>query len=431
MVSTRRRTHIDGTTESRVLLLSARRCCFCFHLDGDFGEKLGQLAHIDRDPSNGAEDNLAFLCMKHHSLYDSRTSQHKNYTIEELKAVRAALYDEVKKRDRCIWVLTLDGEFSDFNKARVEALARHLRSLLGDPHLTITRVDQGSVKIVIESSSESFHTMRNLLQSGRSPDVLGHRIVAIQQPTDSDVAKSHTEIRDIEKAERGVVRVVIADDAPLFRAGLRQILTAPPHIIKDVYGHDVGAGFEVVGEVGNGEEAIAVTRELTPDLLLLEPMMPGGMAALTAIVKQPSLVGCRILLLAAAIQRNKMVEAVRLGVHGIMLKDSTIETLFQGIDALMKEGHWIGASLVGDLMEAIGHLGSVPAPSKNLVMGLTPREREVMALVVAGRTSKEIAQQIAVSENTLKRHISNGLTKLRVRTPQDISLAALASLKTS
>ena len=80
------RKPIAGQVEARVLSRRARRCCLCFHLRQDFGEKLGQIAHLDQDPSNGSEDNLAFLCMDHHSLCDSTASQHKNFTIAEAKA---------------------------------------------------------------------------------------------------------------------------------------------------------------------------------------------------------------------------------------------------------------------------------------------------------------------------------------------------------
>src|SRR5437016_5360849 len=89
------RRRVPSDTETAVLAKSARRCCLCFHLRHDFNEKLGQIAHLDHDPSNSSEDNLAFLCMEHHSLYDSRTSQHKNYTINEAKIGRDKLYAEV------------------------------------------------------------------------------------------------------------------------------------------------------------------------------------------------------------------------------------------------------------------------------------------------------------------------------------------------
>src|SRR5262245_55711879 len=81
--------------ETAVLANSARRCTLCFHLSGDLTEKLGQIAHLDDDPSNRKEDNLAWMCLDHHSLYDSKTKQHKNYTIHEVKAARTKLYELV------------------------------------------------------------------------------------------------------------------------------------------------------------------------------------------------------------------------------------------------------------------------------------------------------------------------------------------------
>jgi hypothetical protein len=86
------RKRILPEIETAVLAKSARRCALCFHLNGDLTEKHGQIAHLDDDRTNATEDNLAFMCLTHHSLYDSTTSQHKNYTILEAKAARARLY---------------------------------------------------------------------------------------------------------------------------------------------------------------------------------------------------------------------------------------------------------------------------------------------------------------------------------------------------
>jgi hypothetical protein len=86
----RKRTHPD--IETAILAKSARRCALCFHLSGDLTEKHGQIAHLDGDRTNDAEDNLAWMCLTHHSLFDSKTSQHKNYTISEVKDARARLY---------------------------------------------------------------------------------------------------------------------------------------------------------------------------------------------------------------------------------------------------------------------------------------------------------------------------------------------------
>jgi hypothetical protein len=89
------RKAVPPANETAVLTKSARRCLLCFHLDRDLTEKAGQIAHLDHDPSNGSEDNLAWMCMPHHSLYDSKTSQHKNYTLPEVRALRLNLHQAI------------------------------------------------------------------------------------------------------------------------------------------------------------------------------------------------------------------------------------------------------------------------------------------------------------------------------------------------
>ncbi len=83
--------------ETSVLVKSRRRCALCFHLNGDAEEQRGQIAHLDRDPSNFKNDNLAFLCLDHHSQYDSRSSQHKGYTEPEVRQARERLYEWLRR----------------------------------------------------------------------------------------------------------------------------------------------------------------------------------------------------------------------------------------------------------------------------------------------------------------------------------------------
>jgi hypothetical protein len=91
---TRKRT--PGLTELSILDKSRRRCALCFQLVGDLSEKHGQIAHLDGNPANVVDDNLAWLCLEHHSKYDSRTSQHKNYTMAEVKSARTRLYKAIE-----------------------------------------------------------------------------------------------------------------------------------------------------------------------------------------------------------------------------------------------------------------------------------------------------------------------------------------------
>lgn len=92
------RQQIPKELEAKVLLECARRCALCFQVDLDLGEKEGQIAHVDHNPANNKKENLAYLCLRHHSLYDSTTSQHKNYTPAELKEAREKLHELVAKR---------------------------------------------------------------------------------------------------------------------------------------------------------------------------------------------------------------------------------------------------------------------------------------------------------------------------------------------
>lgn len=96
------RKPIPPEIEASILRKSARRCALCFRLKKDLAEKHGQIAHLDKRRTNPVEDNLAFLCMEHHSLYDSTTRQHKNYTIQEVKSARGELYEAITRGDHVI-----------------------------------------------------------------------------------------------------------------------------------------------------------------------------------------------------------------------------------------------------------------------------------------------------------------------------------------
>lgn len=91
------RKRIDSDTEALVLSKCARRCCICLYLNQDLDIKQGQIAHLDQDPSNASETNLAFLCLDHHSQYDSRTSQHKNFTLKEVLLARDVLHARMER----------------------------------------------------------------------------------------------------------------------------------------------------------------------------------------------------------------------------------------------------------------------------------------------------------------------------------------------
>ena len=89
------RKRLPDDIEAEVLTKSARRCTLCFYVKGSLRKKHGQIAHLNRDRTDYRPDNLAFMCLKHHSLYDTTTRQHKNYTLKEVKAARTGLYDAI------------------------------------------------------------------------------------------------------------------------------------------------------------------------------------------------------------------------------------------------------------------------------------------------------------------------------------------------
>jgi two-component system nitrate/nitrite response regulator NarL len=219
-------------------------------------------------------------------------------------------------------------------------------------------------------------------------------------------------------------RVVVADDEGLFRASLRQLLAVPPAVLKDVYGIDVGFGFEVVGEAATGAETVHVVRAARPDLLLLDLMMPrmNGLEALREL--GASREAFHTILLAGALERPQLLMAVELGVRGLVLKDCLTERLFEAILSVMEGQSWLGPGLVTELLEGIRGLmasGARPAPVGG---SLTRREREVLTRVVAGYANKDIAREFSVSEETVKHHLTRIFDK--VGAANRVELARLA-----
>jgi two-component system nitrate/nitrite response regulator NarL len=241
---------------------------------------------------------------------------------------------------------------------------------------------------------------------------------------------SSVELRNTT-GDRGPATVVLADDECMFRVSLRHLLTAPPSVIKDVYGVDVGHGFQVVGEASSGEEAIAVVDAVKPDLLLLDLSMPRktGLEALSEM--RSHLDRMRTIMLAGVIDRAHLHTAVQLGVRGFLQKDSTTEALFQAIVAVIGGRLWLGQTLVGDLVELVRSLSqpSEASAAKQPLekKPLTPREREVLVLVVAGWTNREIAGKFTVSEETVKHHLTRIFDKVGASNRLELAVKATHS----
>lgn len=211
------------------------------------------------------------------------------------------------------------------------------------------------------------------------------------------------------------IRILIADDHPLFRDGLRRLLQSEP-------------GFEVVGEASDGDELLGLIRKAKPDILLLDLSMPrrDGMAVLRELAAAK--IPVRTLLLTAAIDQGQIVQALRLGAYGIILKESTTQRLFDSIRCVMAGQYWVGRESVSDLVKALRSAGG-PSDSgtglRSRDFGLTPRELEIVTLVVAGYSNPDIAQRCSISEQTVKHHVSNIFDKLGVSNRLELALFAV------
>jgi two-component system nitrate/nitrite response regulator NarL len=209
------------------------------------------------------------------------------------------------------------------------------------------------------------------------------------------------------------IRVLIADDHPIFRQGLRTILEAED-------------GFVVVAEAADGNEAVRLARDFQPDVLLLDLAMPGvsGMEALAELAAAPTPV--RTIMLTAAIEKAEIVKALQLGAAGVVLKSSSTDLLFKSIRSVMAGQHWIGRDAVSDLVQALrAQIGAVPEKPARERFGLTRREIEITSSVVAGLSNREIARKLSLSEDTVKHHLTNIVNKMGASNRLELALFAV------
>ncbi len=188
------------------------------------------------------------------------------------------------------------------------------------------------------------------------------------------------------------IRLLVVDDHPVVRDGLRGMFAGAP-------------GFEVVGEAGDGAEAVEAAARLLPDVVLTDLRMPrmDGVAAIRAMAERG--LPCRVLVLTTYDTDADVLPAIRAGATGYLLKDTAREELFRAVRAAARGESVLSPAVAGRLM------GQVRAPGRE---PLSPREVEVLGLVASGNTNKEAARTLFISEATVKTHLLHIYAKLGV-----------------
>ncbi len=214
---------------------------------------------------------------------------------------------------------------------------------------------------------------------------------------------------------RKTIRVVLADDHPIVRDGLRKLLMLEDDI-------------EVVGEAGDGREVVRVVEETSPDVVVLDLRMPNmdGLAALQALNQLPK--RPRVIVLTASEDKNEFVQAMKLGCSGIVLKQTAPDLIVKSIRKVNSGEIWLDSHTTAAVMRqfaAPGELMGVTGAKSRERSPLSQREREIVGLVAQGYKNREMAEKMFISEQTVKNHLHNIFDKLGVSDRLELALYAI------
>jgi len=212
-----------------------------------------------------------------------------------------------------------------------------------------------------------------------------------------------------------LIRVLLADDQALVRAGFRALLDAQDDI-------------QVVGEAGTGDEAVRLAGELTPDVVLMDIRMPGvdGLAATRQIASDERLHGVKVVILTTFGLDEYVFEAIRSGASGFLVKDTEPAELVQAVRVVAAGEALLSPSVTRQLISEFAARAKEPQAVRGLGE-LTDREREVVALVAEGLSNDEIARRLFMSPATAKTHVSRALGKLGARDRAQLVVIAYES----